>query len=87
MDDLGIKPAGQAGDERQTEAALEVEASITDRVARTTTITADCHRAHTVDAHYDPVEVATEQFEAEEKQRVSAIIPNSTFPMEAILRR
>ena len=30
----------------------------------------------TVDVHYDPVEVATEQFRAEEKQRVFGIIPN-----------
>ena len=30
----------------------------------------------TVDVHYDPVEVATEQFHAEEKQRVFGIIPN-----------
>jgi len=30
----------------------------------------------TVDVHYDPVKVATEQFEAEEKQRVFGIIPN-----------
>jgi hypothetical protein len=30
----------------------------------------------TVDVHYDPVEVATEQFKAEEKQRVFGIIPN-----------
>jgi hypothetical protein len=29
-----------------------------------------------VDVHYDPVEVATEQFKAEEKQRVFGIIPN-----------
>jgi Carboxypeptidase regulatory-like domain len=30
----------------------------------------------TVEVHYDPVEVATEQFNAEEKQRVFGIIPN-----------
>ena len=30
----------------------------------------------TVDVHYDPVKVATEQFKAEEKQRVFGIIPN-----------
>jgi hypothetical protein len=30
----------------------------------------------TVDVHYDPVEVATEQLKAEEKQRVFGIIPN-----------
>jgi hypothetical protein len=30
----------------------------------------------TVDVHYDPVEVATEQFKAQEKQRVFGIIPN-----------
>ncbi len=30
----------------------------------------------TVDVHYDPVEVATEQFKAEEKQRVFGFIPN-----------
>ena len=30
----------------------------------------------TVDVHYDPVQVATEQFRAEEKQRVFGIIPN-----------
>jgi carboxypeptidase family protein len=30
----------------------------------------------TVDVHYDPVEVATEQFKAEEKQRIFGIIPN-----------
>jgi hypothetical protein len=30
----------------------------------------------TVDVHYDPVEVATEQFQVEEKQRVFGIIPN-----------
>jgi hypothetical protein len=30
----------------------------------------------TVDVHYDPVEVATEQFKAEENQRVFGIIPN-----------
>jgi hypothetical protein len=30
----------------------------------------------TVDVHFDPVEVATEQFKAEEKQRVFGIIPN-----------
>jgi hypothetical protein len=29
-----------------------------------------------VDVHYDPVEVATEQFKAEEKQRVFGVIPN-----------
>jgi hypothetical protein len=29
-----------------------------------------------VDVHYDPVKVATEQFKAEEKQRVFGIIPN-----------
>jgi hypothetical protein len=29
-----------------------------------------------VDVHYDPVEVATEQFKAEEQQRVFGIIPN-----------
>ena len=29
-----------------------------------------------VDVHYDPVEVATEQFKAEEKQRLFGIIPN-----------
>jgi hypothetical protein len=30
----------------------------------------------TVDVHYDPVEVATEQFKAQEQQRVFGIIPN-----------
>jgi Carboxypeptidase regulatory-like domain len=30
----------------------------------------------TVDVHYDPVEVATEQFKAEETQRVFGVIPN-----------
>src|ERR1700722_20100207 len=30
----------------------------------------------TVDVHYDPVEVATEQFKSEERQRVFGIIPN-----------
>jgi hypothetical protein len=30
----------------------------------------------TVDVHYDPLEVATEQFKSEEKQRVFGIIPN-----------
>ena len=30
----------------------------------------------TVDVHYDPVEVATEQFKSEEKQRVFGVIPN-----------
>jgi hypothetical protein len=30
----------------------------------------------TVDVHYDPVEVATEQFQAEEKQRLFGFIPN-----------
>jgi hypothetical protein len=30
----------------------------------------------TVDVHYDPVKVATEQFKAEEKQRVFGVIPN-----------
>jgi hypothetical protein len=30
----------------------------------------------TVDVHYDPVEVATEQFKAEEKQRIFGFIPN-----------
>jgi hypothetical protein len=30
----------------------------------------------TVDVHYDPLEVATEQFKAEEKQRIFGIIPN-----------
>jgi hypothetical protein len=30
----------------------------------------------TVDVHYDPVEVATEQLKSEEKQRVFGIIPN-----------
>jgi len=30
----------------------------------------------TVDVHYDPAEVATEQFKAEEQQRVFGIIPN-----------
>src|SRR6266496_3404291 len=30
----------------------------------------------TVDVHYDPVKVATEQLKAEEKQRVFGIIPN-----------
>jgi hypothetical protein len=30
----------------------------------------------TVDVHFDPVEVATEQFKAEEKQRVFGLIPN-----------
>lgn len=30
----------------------------------------------TVDVHYDPVEVATEQFKLEEKQRIFGIIPN-----------
>jgi hypothetical protein len=29
-----------------------------------------------VDVHYDPIEVATQQFKAEEKQRVFGIIPN-----------
>src|ERR1700723_1944622 len=32
--------------------------------------------ATTVDVHYDPTEVATEQLKAEEKQRVFGIIPN-----------
>jgi hypothetical protein len=32
--------------------------------------------AITVDVHYDPIEVATEQLKAEEKQRVFGIIPN-----------
>jgi hypothetical protein len=32
--------------------------------------------ATTVDVHYDPIEVATEQLKAEEKQRVFGIIPN-----------
>jgi hypothetical protein len=40
-----------------------------------------------VDVHYDPVEVATEQFRAEEKQRVFGIVPTFTVPMRAILRR
>jgi Carboxypeptidase regulatory-like domain len=30
----------------------------------------------TVDVHYDPLEVATEQFHAQEKQRVFGVIPN-----------
>jgi hypothetical protein len=30
----------------------------------------------TVDVHFDPVEVATQQFKAEEKQRIFGIIPN-----------
>jgi Carboxypeptidase regulatory-like domain len=30
----------------------------------------------TVDVHYDPVKVATEQFKAEEKQRIFGVIPN-----------
>ena len=30
----------------------------------------------TINVHYDPVEVATEQFKAEEKQRVFGVIPN-----------
>ena len=30
----------------------------------------------TVDVHYDPLEVATEQFKAQEKQRVFGVIPN-----------
>jgi carboxypeptidase family protein len=30
----------------------------------------------TVDVHYDPVEVATEQFKAEKKQRIFGVIPN-----------
>jgi hypothetical protein len=30
----------------------------------------------TIDVHYDPVEIAREQFKAEEKQRVFGIIPN-----------
>jgi hypothetical protein len=30
----------------------------------------------TVDVHYDPAEVATQQFKAEEKQRIFGIIPN-----------
>jgi hypothetical protein len=30
----------------------------------------------TVDVHYDPVEVATEQLKAEEKQRVFGVVPN-----------
>jgi Carboxypeptidase regulatory-like domain len=30
----------------------------------------------TVDVHYDPVEVATEQFKSEEKQRIFGVIPN-----------
>jgi hypothetical protein len=30
----------------------------------------------TIDVHYDPLEVATEQFKAEEKQRAFGIIPN-----------
>jgi hypothetical protein len=33
-------------------------------------------RRTTVDVHYDPIEVATEQLKAEEKQRVFGIIPN-----------
>ena len=41
----------------------------------------------TVDVHYDPLEVATEQFKAEEKQRVFGIIRIFTFPMRAILHR
>jgi hypothetical protein len=32
--------------------------------------------ATSVDVHYDPIEVATEQLKAEEKQRVFGIIPN-----------
>jgi hypothetical protein len=32
--------------------------------------------ATTVDVHYDPIEVATEQLKSEEKQRVFGIIPN-----------
>src|SRR6202041_1534597 len=35
--------------------------------------------AITVDVHYDPTEVATEQLKAEEKQRVFGIIPNFYF--------
>jgi hypothetical protein len=40
----------------------------------------------TVDVHYDPVEVATEQFKAEEKQRVFGIIPNFyvTYETDAV---
>jgi len=34
-----------------------------------------------VDVHYDPVEVATEQFKAEEKQRVFGIFPNLLLPL------
>ena len=41
----------------------------------------------TLDVHYDPVEVATEQCKAEEKQRVFGIIPNFTFTMRTILHR
>lgn len=37
----------------------------------------------TVDVHYDPVEVATDQFKAEEKQRVFGIIPNFYFSYES----
>src|ERR1700728_1785702 len=39
--------------------------------------------ATTVDVHYDPIEVATEQLKAEEKQRVFGIIPNFYVSYEA----
>jgi hypothetical protein len=37
----------------------------------------------TVDVHYDPVEIATEQFKAEEKQRVFGILPNFYISYES----
>ena len=37
----------------------------------------------TVDVHYDPVEVATKQFKAEEKQRVFGVIPNFYISYES----
>ncbi|MGB8581513.1 MAG: hypothetical protein WCD47_11880 [Candidatus Sulfotelmatobacter sp.] len=40
----------------------------------------------TVDVHYDPVQVATEQFKAEEKQRVFGIIPNFYVSYESALQ-
>src|SRR5580700_1211270 len=37
----------------------------------------------TVDVHYDPMHVATEQFKAEEKQRIFGIIPNFYVSFES----
>jgi len=37
----------------------------------------------TVDGHYDPMHVATEQFKAEEKQRIFGIIPNFYVSFES----